>query len=76
MNEEVLLLVQQAIKEALKNDSGSGFLVENYPIIVVGLLCYIVGRLSAIHLELREYFKSVLSHLGEIVQGVKGMKKE
>ena len=66
MNEQkILLLVQKAVSEGLSKGGGAQF-SSLYPYFVVGLLSYLLGRVNALHQDLREYFKSVGSHLSDI----------
>lgn len=51
--EQVLSLIHQAIEKGV---SSGGSFVELYPFAVVGLLGYLLGKLSLIHHELRAFF--------------------
>lgn len=60
MNEDqILSLIQQAIEK--KVASGGSF-VELYPFAVVGLLGYLLGKLSLIHHELRAFFSDARNY--------------
>ena len=62
---QIIELVQKAVSEALAKGGGSQFSLL-YPYFVVGLLSYLLGRVNALHQDLKEYFKSVGGHLQEI----------
>lgn len=63
--QEILALIQQVVSEVSKG-SGEGQFSSLYPYFVVGLLSYLLGRVNALHQDLKEYFKSVGGHLSEI----------
>lgn len=60
MNEDQILnLIQVAIEKRL---STGGSFVDLYPFAVVGLLGYLLGKLSLIHHELRAFFSDARNY--------------
>lgn len=57
--DQILNLIQQAIE---KKVSSGGSFAELYPFAVVGLLGYLLGKLSLIHHELRAFFSDARNY--------------
>ena len=70
--QQVLKLIQEALQKGIS--SGSQF-TELYPYMVVGLLCYLLGRVNALHQDLRSYFEAVKGFLASIDSHLRGELK-
>ena len=72
--EQILKLVQDAVAKALQSGSVSNQFSSLYPYFVVGLLSYLLGRVNALHTDLKAYFESVKGFLSSIDSHLRGQK--
>lgn len=67
--EQVLKLIQDALLKQV--GSGASF-SSLYPYVLVVLLGYMLGRLTSLHNDLKDYFGSVKSFLSSIDRHLRG----
>ena len=72
--DQILKLVQEAVAKALQSGSVSSQFSSLYPYFVVGLLSYLLGRVNALHTDLKAYFESVKGFLTSIDSHLRGQK--
>lgn len=72
--EQILKLIQEGVQEALRSGSVSSQFSSLYPYFVVGLLSYLLGRVNALHTDLKAYFEAVKGFLSSIDSHLRGQK--
>ena len=73
--EQILKLIQEGIQQALRSGSVSSQFSSLYPYFVIGLLSYMLGRINALHQDLKSYFETVKGFLASIDSHLRGELK-